>query len=202
MAARYKVAADVSRLHFSAAFSNEYGADSRRAATRKGFLNGLPGGPAPRLRGHDDQLRRSMQVTDRSTQGQVVAFVSGNHHNCERCDLDYDAIMIRGFQVKREDNVAALLDECAAGGNLIVIGGMPGEVRALEPIPYGHKIALADIPEGGPVVKWGVRIGHATQPIPRGAWVHLHNLASDLDARSSTLDLHSGAPTDTSSAYV
>ena len=52
------------------------------------------------------------------------------------------------------------------------------------------------------VIKYGVRIGHATQPVARGAWVHLHNLASDLDERSGTLDLHSGAPTDTASAYV
>jgi altronate dehydratase small subunit len=53
---------------------------------------------------------------------------------------------------------------------------------------------------GGAVVKYGVRIGHATQAIQRGAWVHLHNLASDFDERSGTLDLHSGAPTDTAYA--
>jgi altronate hydrolase/altronate dehydratase small subunit len=51
-------------------------------------------------------------------------------------------------------------------------------------------------------MKFGVRIGHATEPIKRGGWVHLHNLASDLDERSGTLDLHSGAPSDTNSAYV
>jgi hypothetical protein len=61
---------------------------------------------------------------------------------------------------------------------------------------------LNDIATGEAVVKFGVRIGHATQPIRRGAWVHLHNLASDLDQRSGTLDLNSGAPTDTTSAYV
>jgi hypothetical protein len=52
------------------------------------------------------------------------------------------------------------------------------------------------------VIKYGVRIGHATKAIPRGAWVHLHNLASDLDQRSASLDPRSGEPTDTSSAYV
>jgi hypothetical protein len=61
---------------------------------------------------------------------------------------------------------------------------------------------LKDVGAGEAVVKFGVRIGHATKSIKRGAWVHLHNLASDLDERSASLDLHSGAPTDTNSAYV
>ena len=82
-----------------------------------------------------------------------------------------------------------------------VLGGQADELRLLEPISLGHKVALRDIVAGEAVVKYGVRIGHATQPIARGAWVHLHNLASDLDERSSTLDLHSGAPTDTAEAY-
>ena len=47
------------------------------------------------------------------------------------------------------------------------------------------------------VVKFGVRIGHATAAIRAGDWVHLHNCASDVDERSGTLDLHTGATTDT-----
>jgi len=52
------------------------------------------------------------------------------------------------------------------------------------------------------VVKFGARIGRATRPIAAGEWVHLHNLASDLDERSGSLDLHTGAPGDNASAYV
>ena len=44
----------------------------------------------------------------------------------------------------------------------------------------GHKYALRDIPAGGEVVKYGMPIGHATQNIPRGGHVHVHNLASNL----------------------
>ena len=76
------------------------------------------------------------------------------------------------------------------------------EITVAEKISRGHKLALRDIASGEAVIKFGARIGHATQAIRRGAWVHLHNLASDLDERSGTLDLHSGAPTDTASAYV
>jgi hypothetical protein len=67
----------------------------------------------------------------------------------------------------------------------------------LEPVKLGHKVALSQLQPGDAVIKFGVPIGHATKAISVGAWVHLHNLASDLDERSGTLDLHSGAPTDT-----
>ena len=76
------------------------------------------------------------------------------------------------------------------------------EISVARKIERGHKVALRDIAVSEAIIKFGVRIGHATNPIARGAWVHLHNLASDLDERSGTLDLHSGAPTDTNSAYV
>ena len=109
--------------------------------------------------------------------------------------------MPRGFQIQAEDNVATLIDD-ALPGPVAIIGATRREIVAMEAIGRGHKIALAEIAAGDAVRKFGVRIGHATRFIPRGAWVHLHNLASDLDERSGTLDLHSGAPTDTSSAYA
>ncbi len=109
--------------------------------------------------------------------------------------------MPRAFQIQAEDNVATLMDDAEAGV-VNIIGASKSTMAASEKIARGHKIALKDIAANEAVIKFGVRIGHATQAIPRGAWVHLHNLASDLDERSGTLDLHSGAPTDTSSAYV
>ena len=107
----------------------------------------------------------------------------------------------RAFQIQPQDNVATLIDDASAGA-VEIIGANRGEIAATENISRGHKLALRDIATGEAVIKFGVRIGHATKPIRRGAWVHLHNLASDLDERSGTLDLHSGAPTDTNSAYV
>jgi len=107
----------------------------------------------------------------------------------------------RCFQIQASDNVATLIDDAVAGA-VQISGAGRGDVVALEAISRGHKVALADIAPNEAVVKFGVRIGHATQFIKRGAWVHLHNLASDLDERSGTLDIHSGAPTDTASAYV
>jgi altronate dehydratase small subunit len=107
----------------------------------------------------------------------------------------------RAFQIQPQDNVATLMDDAAAGA-VEVSGATRQEIVAPEKIERGHKVALRDIAANEAVIKFGVRIGHATQPVKQGAWVHLHNLASDLDDRSGTLDLHSGAPTDTNSAYV
>jgi altronate dehydratase small subunit len=108
---------------------------------------------------------------------------------------------LRCFQIQPQDNVATMIEDATAG-LVELVGATREQITAGEDILRGHKIALRDIAVNEAVVKFGVRIGHATQPIKRGAWVHLHNLASDLDERSGKLDLHSGAPTDTSSAYA
>ena len=107
----------------------------------------------------------------------------------------------RAFQIQIDDNVATLLDDANAG-EIEILGARLDRIHSLESIPHGHKIALRTIAANEAIMKFGVRIGHATKSISQGAWVHLHNIASDLDERSTTLDLHSGAPTDTSSAYV
>ena len=44
----------------------------------------------------------------------------------------------------------------------------------------GHKQAIADIPRGADVVKYGFPIGHATADIKAGEHVHTHNLATNL----------------------
>jgi SAF domain len=46
-------------------------------------------------------------------------------------------------------------------------------------IPFGHKIAVAPMDVGGPVVKYGEVIGVATCPIRPGQHVHVHNVRSD-----------------------
>ena len=53
-------------------------------------------------------------------------------------------------------------------------------VVLLEDIPQGHKFALAAIPAGSPVIKYGAPIGVAAADIPRGGWVHTHNLKTGL----------------------
>ena len=101
------------------------------------------------------------------------------------------------FVVHDDDNVAVALTDCPVG-SVNVHGALSLTDLVLDtPVQQGHKIAIRAVPPGAAVVKYGVRIGHAKQMIRRGEWVHLHNLASDLDARSGTMDSETGAPTDT-----
>ncbi len=104
--------------------------------------------------------------------------------------------MTQCFQINSRDNTAVLLDDAAAGEEIEIVGGA-GTIVLRQDIEYGHKIALVDIPAGAAVIKYGIGIGHSIQPIRAGDWVHLHNCASDYDERSATLDVHTGAVTDT-----
>jgi hypothetical protein len=101
------------------------------------------------------------------------------------------------FQVHASDNVATLLGEAAAGAPLQIVGPAPNSnLIAREKIEFGHKVAFTAIPEGAPVVKFGVVIGIAMRPIEPGEWVHLHNCRSQLDERSGHFDVHTGEPGD------
>ena len=44
----------------------------------------------------------------------------------------------------------------------------------------GQKYALREIKKGEAVIKYGNPIGHATEKIGKGEWVHSHNLATNL----------------------
>jgi hypothetical protein len=104
---------------------------------------------------------------------------------------------IAAFQVHAADNVAMLLGD-AAQGSLITIVGPAGkrDITAREKIELGHKIAVALILAGEPITKFGVVIGIAARRIEPGEWVHLHNCRSQLDERSGSFDVHTGAPGD------
>jgi altronate hydrolase/altronate dehydratase small subunit len=104
---------------------------------------------------------------------------------------------VAAFQVNATDNVATLLGDVAEG-SLIAIVGPAGKrnITAHEKIELGHKIALVPITQGAQITKFGVVIGIATRLIEPGEWVHLHNCRSQLDERSGSFDVYTGAPGD------
>ena len=69
------------------------------------------------------------------------------------------------------DNVAVARVAIAEGQAFSGLG-----ISSRQTIPRGHKIALANIPPGQVVVKYGQIIGVASHPIQSGDHVHLHNL--------------------------
>jgi diadenosine tetraphosphate (Ap4A) HIT family hydrolase len=72
------------------------------------------------------------------------------------------------------DNVAIARVPLSPGRRLEIAGR---SVTVAEPIPPGHKVALAAIARGENVLRYGQRIGRASQPIEAGRHVHTHNLA-------------------------
>jgi len=49
-------------------------------------------------------------------------------------------------------------------------------VQALAEVPLGHKLALADIKAEDTIIKYGHDIGRAIADIPKGGYVHVHNV--------------------------
>ena len=99
-------------------------------------------------------------------------------------------IIQRAFQIEQKDNVATALEELIPGALRLLGDGCRTEAEAVQKIPKGHKIALQNI-------RAGVRIARASKDIRAGEWVHLHNIRSVYDERSSHLDAMTGAPKDT-----
>lgn len=52
------------------------------------------------------------------------------------------------------------------------------EVAARDAVPLGHKIAIAEVASGEPVIEYGIPIGKASAALTPGAHVHTHNLRS------------------------
>ncbi len=72
-------------------------------------------------------------------------------------------------------------DNVVVAASRIPAGAVVEGVKALEAIPFGHKMAVRAIAAGEPVLKYGQAIGAATGAIAAGAHVHVQNLAvSDL----------------------
>jgi (2R)-sulfolactate sulfo-lyase subunit alpha len=52
------------------------------------------------------------------------------------------------------------------------------ELEVVEPIPLGHKVALADLGDGAGVIEYRVPIGLTRRPVSGGQLVHVHNIRS------------------------
>jgi (2R)-sulfolactate sulfo-lyase subunit alpha len=57
-------------------------------------------------------------------------------------------------------------------------GGEPLTVLIVQQVPFGHKVALASIAAGDPIIEYGERVGVARAPISAGELVHVHNMSS------------------------
>ncbi|WP_248930435.1 UxaA family hydrolase [Paenibacillus hamazuiensis] len=76
-----------------------------------------------------------------------------------------------------KDHVATAIKDLQAGDTIAFrIGDEVKQLTLLDPIPFGHKVAIADIPAGTDIRKYGEVIGRTTADIRAGQHVHVHNV--------------------------
>ncbi|MDJ1121706.1 UxaA family hydrolase [Olsenella sp. YH-ols2217] len=87
------------------------------------------------------------------------------------------------------DTVAVSIQELRAGDMACATlpDGTTEQISITTDVPLFHKFARRPMAEGEAVVKYGAYIATATEPIARGAWVHVHNAASS-DAQKQEAD--------------
>ena len=81
------------------------------------------------------------------------------------------------WQVHPRDNVLIALRTIAQGE---MLPEPYQHLTALDEIPAGHKIAIADLAQGAEVRKYGFAIGATTQAVKAGSHLHSHNTATNL----------------------
>lgn len=79
--------------------------------------------------------------------------------------------------ISEKDNVAVAFRPIDKGTVLEIQGRC---VAVKEDIPQGHKISIHPIEKDANVIKYGFPIGHATEDIAEGRWIHTHNMATNL----------------------
>jgi galactarate dehydratase len=70
------------------------------------------------------------------------------------------------IKIKDKDNVAVAANDIKAG-TLLMDG-----IAANQDISQAHKIALCDIPKDGEIIRYGVVLGYAINPIKKGDWIN------------------------------
>jgi altronate dehydratase small subunit len=107
--------------------------------------------------------------------------VATRYNYLEARDPNRLVMVKKAIQIDEKDNVATSTSEVEMGEKLEVIspnGVVILKPKVVEPIPFGHKLAIKPIKKGENIVKYGEVIGVATQPIKSGSWVNTHNVGS------------------------
>jgi len=73
----------------------------------------------------------------------------------------------RTIRMQASDNVAIVANDGGLPAGTVLEDGLV----LVEGVPQGHKVALTDLGDGDAVIRYGVTIGYANGPIPRGSWI-------------------------------
>ena len=73
----------------------------------------------------------------------------------------------RRIHMHDNDNVAIVVNDGGLPAGTVFDDGL----TLVEGVPQGHKVALTDLAQGDPVIRYNVTIGRAAKAIPKGSWV-------------------------------
>ena len=89
---------------------------------------------------------------------------------------------MKAIKLSATDNVATLLGDVAKHEIVEIISAnneIISEIKALQKITFGNKIALVDIENDDHICKCGHSIGKSIAEIPLGQLVHVQNVRSE-----------------------
>ena len=76
------------------------------------------------------------------------------------------------IRMDERDNVAIVANAGGLEAGSTFATGFAAGLVLRERVPQAHKVALVDIGEGEPVLRYGIPIGYALKAIVAGSWVH------------------------------
>jgi len=74
----------------------------------------------------------------------------------------------RTIKVDKRDNVAIVIMAGGLKSGELLDNG----IKLIDDVPQGHKVALTDLAEGDPIIRYGKVIGHAADEIAKGSWIN------------------------------
>jgi galactarate dehydratase len=93
-------------------------------------------------------------------------------------------------QVHPRDTVAIIVNE----GGLPMGTQFDSGLTLIEDIPEAHKVALANMRAGEPILRYGSIIGYAECDLARGSWVHEQRMRLPIAPSLDNLPLATGVP--------
>ena len=94
--------------------------------------------------------------------------------------MNMEKMKVNALLMDRVDNVVTTVAEIAKGEDVCFLEGSEWiTLKAMEDIPYCHKIALSDMTAGSEVIKYGESLGRLVCDVAKGGWVNDQNLKSE-----------------------
>lgn len=101
-----------------------------------------------------------------------------------------DKTQPRYIRVDDRDNVAIIVNADGLSAGTV----FPSGLVLQEAVPEAHKVALVDLNEGDPIIRYGSVIGYATRGLTKGSWVSEESIESPAPPALDNLPLATITP--------